>query len=274
MIIKADKNMINDLILLWKEAFQDEENYILNYINNYFDKIIVYTENSIPVAMLSLLDAEIKINGENKSCKYIYAVATKEEHRGKGISSKLMKHVKSIADKNDEILVLVPASESLFEFYHKFGFVEYFYIFDKYFLIKNLEPKKYFNIVIDDLKELEYLEIRNEVFDSDGYISWDLKHIKYALNLENRFYKKITIENQYYIIYYYVYNQDLYIIETSLTLDIIETVIFYLSKEYSIKNVFVRMKNVEHKSNKRFAMLYSKNKIDLNKNAYINLVLD
>ena len=94
------------------------------------------------------------------------------------------------------------------------------------------------------------------------------------MNLENRLYKKITIENQDYVIYYYIENQDLYIVETSLTLDIIETVIFYLSKEYSIKNVFVRMKNVEHKSNKRFAMLYSKNKIDLNKNAYINLVLD
>lgn len=127
---------------------------------------------------------------------------------------------------------------------------------------------------ISELKEEEYLKIRNKAFDNYGYISWDLKHIKYALNLENRLYKKITIENQDYVIYYYIENQDLYIVETSLTLDIIETVIFYLSKEYSIKNAFVRMKTVENKTNRRFAMLYSKNKIDLNKNAYINLVLD
>lgn len=131
MIIQADKTMISDLILLWKEAFQDEENYILNYINNYFDKIIVYTENNIPIAMLSLLDAEIKIKGEKKNCKYIYAVATKEEHRGKGISSKLMRHVKSIADKNDDILVLVPASESLLNFIVNLGFVKVFIFMKK-----------------------------------------------------------------------------------------------------------------------------------------------
>lgn len=274
MIIQADKNMINDLILLWKEAFQDEENYILNYINHYFDKIMVYTENNFPVAMLSLLDAEIKINGENKSCKYIYAVATKENHRGKGISSKLMEHVKSIADKNDEILVLVPASESLFEFYRKFGFCESFYIFETNYSLEKIKPNNNFMFNISELKEEEYLKIRNKAFDNDGYISWDLKHIKYALNLENRFYKKITIKSQDYIIYYYIYNQGLYIIETSLTPDILETVIFYLSKEYIIKNAFVRMKTVENKTNRRFAMLYSRNKIGLNKNAYINLVLD
>ena len=101
---------------LWKNAFGDED--INEFLKNYKKNILVYIENGNVCGMLSMLPI---LMGEEKG-RYIYAVATDENYRGRGISSELLEWARKYSqDMGEKFLVLVPAEKSLFNFYEKRG---------------------------------------------------------------------------------------------------------------------------------------------------------
>ncbi len=73
------------------------------------------------VSQLFLLPCSIKSGEETLNAKYIYAAATKKSERKKGYMSKLLKRV----IKENDILILRPASQELKNYYKKFGFKEF-----------------------------------------------------------------------------------------------------------------------------------------------------
>ena len=76
--------------------------------------------------MLCVLPTQlVDESGESRSCGYFYAVCTAPEARGKGVCAKLMQY----AEQNCgyDYASLVPAEESLFEFYRKLGYQTVFY---------------------------------------------------------------------------------------------------------------------------------------------------
>ena len=82
----------SELRSLWKTVFGDEDEYISLFFDNYFNEAEVMgaIEGSRLVSMLFLLPMKVKTMERSFDAKYIYAVATLPEYRGRGISTKLL----------------------------------------------------------------------------------------------------------------------------------------------------------------------------------------
>ena len=100
------------IVQLWQEAFH--ETPVLPDCTSF-----VAEQDGKIVCMLHALPQVLKANRTHKAA-YLYAIATKEEYRGRGLCGKLMAYAEQNLDA--DCCVLVPASESLFDFYKKLGY--------------------------------------------------------------------------------------------------------------------------------------------------------
>ena len=109
------------LIELWREAFGDPEEFILDFFNlGYSEKrcLIARAEDEICAALYWFSVELFK-----KPHAYIYGVATARAHRGKGICRALMSKAHEVlASEGFSGAILVPAEDDLFEFYSKLGY--------------------------------------------------------------------------------------------------------------------------------------------------------
>ena len=109
------------LTRLWQEAFGDT----VSYIDAFFETACAPDRSRAAVAdgeiagMLFWFDCELA--GEKYA--YLYAVATDNRFRGKGIATALMEDVETVLKERGYAGVLLsPGSESLFRFYEKRGY--------------------------------------------------------------------------------------------------------------------------------------------------------
>lgn len=120
---KRKAETVNQLVELWQKVFGDGEDYIrllVPYLD-FFDCYAVAEDGKI-VSALYLLPSEIKVGSRIYKGRYLYAAATYEEHRKNGYMSSLIKE--AIKDKENELdfISLVPANDSLYSYYSRFGF--------------------------------------------------------------------------------------------------------------------------------------------------------
>lgn len=110
-----------DIISLWEECFGDDRAYIEFFLDSCPNKVCIGSvADGKPVSMLFLLNGEL--NGF--SCKYIYAACTSIDCRGRGLMGELIEYAKSCCqDIEADFLFLVPAEDSLYDYYSRFGFV-------------------------------------------------------------------------------------------------------------------------------------------------------
>ena len=107
---------VNDILSLWNAVFGDSEEEIMFFINNAESaECLAYYESGRIVSMLFLVDCFI--NG--KKGKYIYAACTDKNYEGRGYMTEILNHSKK---SGYNYLCLIPASDSLVEFYRKRGF--------------------------------------------------------------------------------------------------------------------------------------------------------
>lgn len=125
MKITVDKGNKEKLINLWQKVFGDDRAYIeliFSEKDNICD-VFAVTENGSLCSVLYLLDCSININNAEYEGKYLYAAATEERHRKKGLMAKLINEAQNYcADNGFDFISLVPANEPLYEYYEKFGF--------------------------------------------------------------------------------------------------------------------------------------------------------
>ena len=122
MIIDApEKTHILGLRNLWKEAFLDTD----EFLDGFFEKVFSFercrcvVDDGKVVAALYWFDCEY----EKRKVAYLYAIATMEEYRGRGLCSALMKNThEHLSERGYSLVLLVPASKELFSFYAKFGY--------------------------------------------------------------------------------------------------------------------------------------------------------
>lgn len=111
--ITSDENQI---INLWHNVFGDDENYVKFFLDECKNKLCLgYFIDDQLVSMLFLIDC----NYQNYNGKYVYAVATDKKYRNKGYASILVNEAKKYMN---DFLWLIPAEESLFDYYSKLGF--------------------------------------------------------------------------------------------------------------------------------------------------------
>lgn len=119
------KSYVGSLKKLWSDTFGDNE----EYINLLFDyeytpsECFAEIEDGEVISVLYLLKGYIKADNNIYEGRYLYAAATAEKHRGKGIMSKLIRQAQQYTVKNNiSFISLVPADEGLYGYYSKFGF--------------------------------------------------------------------------------------------------------------------------------------------------------
>ena len=117
-------NQISQLKALWQQAFGDTDGEIDAFFNVGFSKnrCLCATWDNRVAAALYWFDCTL----EGKKIAYLYAIATEQSFRGRGIASKLIAAVhKHLQSSGYAGAVLVPSEESLFGFYEKCGYTAF-----------------------------------------------------------------------------------------------------------------------------------------------------
>lgn len=130
MLIKGEEKYIDTLSCLWQSVFGDNEDYIKLFFSKAYPECECFaeTENGVVVSALYLLKCNLNFDGSIFNGRYLYAAATLSTHRSRGLMGKLIDEAKTYC-KNEGIdfIALVPASDSLYSYYEKFGFKEAMY---------------------------------------------------------------------------------------------------------------------------------------------------
>ncbi len=110
---------------LWEETFQDSQ----EVINNFFEKtvapenIVAVFDGDKAVSALYAVECSGEVGELDFDAYYIYGVSTLKEYRNQGLMRETLGFIENTARKrNINVLFLVPAEESLFKMYGKFGY--------------------------------------------------------------------------------------------------------------------------------------------------------
>lgn len=111
------------IVALWSDCFGDDAEYVSFFLDNCPHICIgTFSEGKL-VSMLFLLDGFI----DKYKVKYIYAACTDKEYRGRGLMAQLINFSEKFCiEKDFDGLFLVPAEETLYGYYKKFGFISCF----------------------------------------------------------------------------------------------------------------------------------------------------
>lgn len=180
MILPAEKRHKKEISSLWNLAFGDSLESVNKYLETLLKFFVVYEEDNIVKGMLSVLP----VTCGDKKGGYIYAVATYPDFRGKGICNRLIEHIKD--DKKYDFLVLVPQSESLFEFYKKMEFTSVSLLQKKMSYVEKTEHAN-----LKKMTSEEYESARNQCFEDDKIIKWDKNILSFAKSMYNGEFVKI-----------------------------------------------------------------------------------
>lgn len=103
---------------LFTEAFHDAWFTELFFEKGYSpERCFAAVENEV-LAALHWFDCSLR----GKRAAYIYGIAAFEKQRGQGIGSRLIRSALAHLEKCYDAVLLVPAEESLFGYYERFGF--------------------------------------------------------------------------------------------------------------------------------------------------------
>ena len=115
-----------DLCGLWLEAFGEGEEsakFVFEGFSGY-QHIYVLEEERAVVCMACAVPCSL----QGKEGIYLYGVATKKSHRGKGLMSALLEYAEQEEKrKGAEFSVLIPQTPDLFAFYRRLGYETRFY---------------------------------------------------------------------------------------------------------------------------------------------------
>lgn len=229
-IFKLNDGYRDSIITLWQSCFGDSEEYISFFLDNCPDFVTVgYFVEERLVSMLFLLEGSLI----DKKCKYLYAACTHTEFRRQGIMESLIESAKSYcADNGYSGIFLVPANESLYAYYSKFGFVSSF-------VKKKLTFKTYNSEYIEncDCNDIQVIcDLKEKLLSEINGFRFDRSVLEYTVK-EHLFNNgKISIytgEEGSSLAFYFVDNNDV-IVKEFLTDFNISTV--FVQKLFSNKN--------------------------------------
>lgn len=133
-------------------------------------------ENDVMIANVSVYKMKLLINGIERDCMQIGGVATRKEHRGKGLSRSIMEHIFNIYP---DTLSFLFANDNVLEFYPKFGY------------IPASETQSYIQYKLKNKGEMVKLE------NTDSRIDYYLKN-------RGQFSQIVDCTNQYSINWFYM----------------------------------------------------------------------
>lgn len=157
------KSQIPQLRALWREAFNDTEEFLDAFGTTAFSSqrcLGVTIDNKI-VAALYWFDCLYR----DKPIAYLYAVATAKAYREQGICHKLMKYTHiHLTNRGYDGVILVPGTQNLFEFYAQMGYKSCSTIHE--FDSLSIAPQ----IPIRQIDKNEYATLRRQFLPKDSVL--------------------------------------------------------------------------------------------------------
>ena len=183
-VIFADKERNREEIhKIWETCFGDEAELVDFYMDKRMteDNMLLICQDGHAVSMASFLDINVRDGEEWKPAKYVYAVATLPEYRGRGYAEKILKKAEEIFNM---LLVLVPAEKELVDYYRKIGFTE---AYPSECLLEKQDVPELFaaelnSYSVEEITAAEYKKIREQKRMRNGFIAWDEAAIRFAMD--------------------------------------------------------------------------------------------
>ena len=125
IISTALKEDIGELTDLWQTCFGDGDDYIGAFMRSRFvpERTLIGREDGKICSELYLLDGKVRIAGEAFEAAYLYAACTHLDFRSRGYMGELLRSAESLCcDSGLDYICLVPAEDSLFDYYSRFGY--------------------------------------------------------------------------------------------------------------------------------------------------------
>ena len=162
MVKFENEKLQKQAVSLWQEAFGDSEEYISFFLGTHKGCTFVpLTENGELVSGLYLIDG--RLNGVDGF--YLFAAATFEAHRSKGCMARLLGLAAEKAkEKSKSFIALVPAEQSLFDYYSRFGYKTAFYAKKQ---PKNLPVPQTENRFVWCREHIEYILAEHEKYGTE-----------------------------------------------------------------------------------------------------------
>ena len=181
IITTAESKHTDGIKKLWETVFGDSDQYISLFIEQRFEpsQCVVALDKESVVAMLFLLPFVLKQADVDYAGRYIYAVATHPDYRKCGISTALLDFAhKKAKSEGAALSALVPASESLFDYYAARGFSTEFYKKEV-----TLYPQYAGECKLTVAKLQDMIDLRRSSFkDSKAFVDWDEKALCHQQN--------------------------------------------------------------------------------------------
>ena len=91
-------------------------------------RTVVLREQGKILGMLTLLPCSYRVEGRQLPAMYLFAVATLPEAQGKQVATRMLSWVdRFLPQQGIEVAILAPATASLYNFYRKRGYEDWFY---------------------------------------------------------------------------------------------------------------------------------------------------
>ncbi len=229
---------------IWKSCFGDEEEYIRFYMEHRMteENMLIIREDQKVVSMASFLPVRYLCEGQYVDARYVYAVATLPEYRGRGLAKRIL----TFAQKHyDKPLILAPAEESLMRYYETLGFQKAFpdtrgEMKDTLAALEWTENEDA-DDMIKPLTAQEYVQIRDEKCAREGYVRWDEDAVCYAIALCERYGGVAAAvertKGEKDILMYEKDDDTLVIVETSLRPEALQELLSHLLKQTGTSRV-------------------------------------
>lgn len=122
----AEKSDMLQIASLWGEAFGDSRESVEEFFRTFPNCLSYVAEEDGEV--LAMVHGLPQILSPHTQTAYLYAVATANAHRGKGLCRRLMEFAeKDLQNRGYAACVLTPGEGSLFGFYEKIGYETAFF---------------------------------------------------------------------------------------------------------------------------------------------------
>ena len=179
---------------IWKICFGDEDSYIDFYFSQKYkeNETVVLLESDIICAMATMIHVKMLMpDGKKVDISMLYAIATLPNYQGQGYSAQLISFCNQYLKRKDKAFsILVPAEQSLFDFYKKRGYKKAFYNRSVKLTGQQILT---FNTSMDQegwvqaVTASEYNRRRRSLLAGRLYIDYDDQEINYQKKVSQRF---------------------------------------------------------------------------------------
>ena len=159
--------MHKELRELWKHAFGDSDDFLDIFQKTAFseDRCQYITLDDHIVSALYWFNCTL----EDKKIAYIYAVATHENYRGKGLCHKLMAQTHTyLKEHGYEGAILSPATDDLIRFYENIGYKVCTYVDEITFDEEIIEKSE--TLAVQKILKEEFASLRKKLLPANALI--------------------------------------------------------------------------------------------------------